>query len=104
MSKIKFKIIEPAEMELDDAFDYYEYELAGLGQKFLVEFRKGVKRILAHPSAWSPIQENVRKCVLKKFPYTIVYAIEENLIIILAVAHQHRLPDYWIDRLSDLNI
>ncbi len=99
MSEKQLKIIQLAETELDDAFDYYEYELEGLGHKFLQEFRKGIKRILAHPYAWSPIQDNVRKCVLKKFPYTIVYAIEENSIIILALAHQHRQPDYWIDRL-----
>ncbi|MBN2012608.1 type II toxin-antitoxin system RelE/ParE family toxin [candidate division KSB1 bacterium] len=102
MNRIKFKIIEPAELELDDTFEYYEYESIGLGHSFLDEFRKGVKRILAHPYAWNLIQDNVRKCVLNKFPYTIVYAIEENLIIILAIAHQHRRPDYWIDRLSDL--
>ena len=39
MSKIRFKIYEQAELELDDAHDYYEYELAGFGQKFLEEFR-----------------------------------------------------------------
>jgi plasmid stabilization system protein ParE len=103
MNKIKFKIIEPAEIELDDAFDYYEYELPGLGQKFLDEFKNGINRILTHPYAWSPLQKNVRKCILKKFPFNIVYAIEENLIIILAVAHQHREPYYWIDRLDALD-
>ena len=50
MSKIRLKkILEQAELELDDAYDYYEYELEGLGNKFLTEFMRGVKRILAHP-------------------------------------------------------
>ena len=99
---MRFKILEQAELELDDAYDYYEYELEGLGRKFLEEFRGGIKRILNHPRAWSPIRDDVRKCVLKKFPYNIIYAIEEDLIIILAVAHQHRRPDYWIDRINNL--
>jgi len=101
MSKMRFKILEQAELELDDAYDYYEYELEGLGQKFLEEFRGGINRILNHPYAWSPIQDKVRKCILKKFPYNIIYAIEEDLIIIIAVAHQHRRPDYWIDRFDN---
>ncbi len=99
MSSMKFKIIEPAESELDDAFEFYEYELPGLGLKFIDEFRKGVKRILAYPYAWSPVQDNVRKCVLKKFPYNIV-SVEPDRIVILAIAHQRRKPDYWIDRIS----
>lgn len=75
MNRIQFKIIEEAELELDDAFDYYEYELEGLGKRFLEEFKRGIKRIVNHPYAWSPIQDNVRKCVLKKFPYNITYAM-----------------------------
>ena len=104
MNKKRFKILEQAELELDEAYDYYEYELQGLGEKFIEEFRRGIKRILNYPYAWSFIQDNVRKCVLKKFPYNIIYAIEDELIIILAVAHQHRRPDYWIDRLKTLEL
>lgn len=102
MNRKRFKIITEAELELDDAYDYYEYELEGLGKRFLEEFKRGVNRILNHPYAWSLVQDNVRKCVLKKFPYNIIYAIEENLIIILAIAHQHRKPYYWIDRRNQL--
>jgi len=97
---MQFKILDQAESDLDDAYDYYEYELDGLGEKFLEEFKKAIKRILNHPHAWSPVQDNVRKCILTKFPYNIIYAIEDNMIIILAVAHQHRRPDYWKDRLD----
>lgn len=64
--------------------------MTGLGKEFLREFQKGISRILEHPLAWSPVQDNVRKCILLKFPYNIIYAIEENLIIIIAIAHQHR--------------
>ena len=102
MSKIRLKkILGQAELELDDAYDYYEYELEGLGNKLLNEFMRGVKRILAHPYAWSLVKDNVRKCILKKFPYNVIYAIEDDTIIILALAHQHRRPDYWIDRLRN---
>lgn len=48
---MRFKILEQAEMELDDAYDYYEYEWEGLWRKFLEEFRGGIKRIHNHPRA-----------------------------------------------------
>ena len=91
------KILEHAEFEIGDAVDYYEYQLNGLGKRFLHEFNLGVKRIVNFPYAWSPVEDNVHKCILKKFPYNIIYAIEEDRIVILAVAHQRRRPDYWVD-------
>ncbi len=97
---MRVKIIEPAEIELNDAFEYYENELDGLGYRFIDEFNDAVNRILKHPHAWSSVKNNVRKCILKKFPFKIIYAIHDKLIVILAIAHQRRHPDYWIDRLN----
>jgi hypothetical protein len=97
---MRVQILDPAEIELNDAFEYYENELEGLGYSLLEEFKSGVNRILQYPDAWSPIKENVRKCVLKKFPYSIIYAIHDEIILILAIAHHRRRPDYWIDRLK----
>ena len=94
------KIIKPAELELDDAFQYYENELFGLGSKFINSFRHAINRIISHPSAWTCIQDNVRKCRLDKFPFDIIYAIEEKMIVIIAISHHHRKPYYWIDRLK----
>jgi len=54
MNKTRVKILEPAEIELNDAYEYYEYELEGLGQKFLEEFKKGVNRILRYPDVDKP--------------------------------------------------
>ena len=100
MSNLILKIIEPAELELDDAFQYYENELCGLGSKFIDSFRHAINRIISHPSAWICIHDNVRKCRLDKFPFDIIYAIEEEFIIIIAISHHHRKPYYWIDRLE----
>ena len=95
-----FKITEPAEIELQDAYEYYETQSERLGEKFINSFRSGIDRILCLPEAWSPIRYNVRKCVLDRFPYSIIYALEDEMIIILAIAHHHRMPEYWIDRLN----
>ena len=90
--------LEPAARELQGAVRYYELELAGLGQQFKQEVRRAVRRIAEYPEAWSIEHGSIRRCLLHRFPYKLLYAIRGELIIILAVAHQHRKPDYWIER------
>ncbi len=96
---MRIRIIEPAELELNDAFEFYEVQTPNLGKRFIEEFNKGVARITQHPESWPRVRDDIRKCILNKFPYSILYAIEHESIIITAVAHQRRQPDYWIDRL-----
>ena len=85
-----------ASLELEDAIAFYETELAGLGFRFKEEIKSSVLRIKEHPEAWSIEKGEVRKVLLHRFPYKILYAIEKEKIIILAIAHQHRKPNYWI--------
>ena len=87
-----------AKVELDDATHYYEIEFEGLGRGFRKEVRRAAKRISEYPKTWSVEQGEVRKCLLHKFPYKLLYSIEKDHIFILAVAHLHRKPDYWIER------
>ncbi len=87
-----------ARQELDDATRYYEMEYHGLGARFREEVRKAAKRISEYPEAWSVERGDVRKCILHKFPYKLLYSIEKDHILIIAVAHQHRKPDYWVER------
>ena len=87
-----------ARQELEDAVRFYELEYSGLGRKFKEEVRKAALRIAAYPEGWSIERGNVRKCLLHKFPYKLLYAVDENHVLIIAVAHQHRKPDYWFDK------
>ena len=87
-----------AQLELTDAVYYYELEYEGLGQRFKDEVRKAALRISQYPRAWSVERGEIRKCLLHKFPYKLLYSIEADHIFIIAVAHQHRKPDYWVDR------
>ena len=77
---------------------YAKLELEGLGRKFKEEIKKAAVRVSKYPKAWSVERGEVRKCLLHKFPYKLLYSIEEDHIFIIAVAHLHRKPDYWIDR------
>ncbi len=94
-----YKILLPASLELKDAIDYYENEFAGLGSEFLDEVEKSLTKILDYPSAWRIISENNRSCRLRRFPYSLIYAQDGNLIIITAISHHKRKPNYWKDRL-----
>ena len=87
-----------AKLELDDATHYYEIEQPGLGRRFREEVRKAARRIAEYSEAWSIEKGDVRKCILHKFTYKLLYSIEEDHIFVIAVAHQHRKPDYWVER------
>lgn len=87
-----------ATQELEDAVRFYELEYVGLGRKFKEEVRKAALRVAEYPKAWSFERGEVRKCLLHKFPYKLMYSMEEDHILIIAVANQHRKPDYWVGR------
>lgn len=86
-----------ATQELEDATEYYELEQPGLGRRFKQEVKKAALRISEYPEAWSIEHGEIRKCLLHRFPYKLLYSIEEDHAFIIAVAHLHRRPDYWID-------
>ncbi|MEI7616746.1 MAG: type II toxin-antitoxin system RelE/ParE family toxin [Actinomycetota bacterium] len=92
MTKVVFN--EIAKDELEDAIKFYELEYPGLGEKFREEIKKSIKRLIEHPNAWVTETGEVRKYLVHKFPYSILYSIEKDHIYIIAIAHQHRKPNY----------
>jgi len=95
---LKFRFVSPANIELDEAIRYYEHQLPGLGFRFYQEVDAAIDRISHMPEAWTKIGENTRRYLIKGFPYALLYAIEEDEILIMAVAHLHRNPEYYKDR------
>jgi toxin ParE2 len=94
------RFLHVAKTELDDAVEYYNRERPGLGYEFVWEVFFAIDRIRQFPRAWQAFQEDTRRCLIRRFPYGVVYLREEDVIVVLAIAHLHRDPDYWIDRLS----
>ena len=93
------RFLEIAETELDEAIRWYDAQALGLGDVFLVEILAAVHRITLYPEAWHLLGDGVRRCRLTRFPYGLIYTVDKNDILVLAVAHLHRQPDYWRDRL-----
>ena len=88
-----------AETEFVKAVEYYEEREEGLGHDFAVEVYSTIERILAHPKAWPVIEEDIRRSLVRRFPYGILYAEEGDEIFVVAVMHLHREPDYWKHRI-----
>ena len=65
-----------AKQELDGAVRFYELEYSGLGKRFKEEIKKAALRIAEYPQAWSVERSNIRKCLLHKFPFKLLYSIE----------------------------
>lgn len=92
------RLHEDADLELNDAADYYDRESPSLGSAFLDEVDSGFDRICAYPDAAAEVARGIRKLVLARFPYALVYEIRDDAIRILAIAHQRRRPYYWRGR------
>ena len=84
--------------ELQSAAEYYELRQMGLGVRLLDLVDEALERIARDPFAWSRADEDVRRCLLRVFPFGILYTIEPDFILILAVAHLAREPGYWGSR------
>jgi len=95
---MKFLFDPGAERDLLEAVEYYEDCRAGLGEDFSVEVRSAIERVCDHPLAWPVVKERYRRCLVSRFPYGIVYRVESDRIIVMAVMHLHRHPESWAHR------
>ncbi|MBI4824955.1 MAG: type II toxin-antitoxin system RelE/ParE family toxin [Nitrospirae bacterium] len=93
-------ILEIARLEFNEAKEFYEIEQTGLGAKFENEIKNGLLHIQKFPQAWPSERKETRRYLVRKFSYKIIYSVQEDNIIILAFAHLHRKPNYWVDRIK----
>ncbi|NLB54846.1 MAG: type II toxin-antitoxin system RelE/ParE family toxin [Lentisphaerae bacterium] len=92
------RFLRPAEAELLDAAHYYELQAKGLGGEFLDKIDAAILDIREAPERWPIIRPHIRRRLVHRFPYALLYRVEVDKIIILAIMHLHRRPDYWIGR------
>jgi len=91
-------IHEAAEAEINEAADFYDIESPGLGSVFIDEIQRAIKNIVDFPDAAPLLRGRVRKRIMAKFPYSLVYSVRRDEIRVLAVAHHKRRPFYWRGR------
>jgi plasmid stabilization system protein ParE len=90
-----------AEQELYEAALRYDSEVLGLGRRFSDEVERVVQILLEHPELGARLDNDLRHFILRRFPFSIVYAATAELVYIVAVAHGSRAPGYWQLRVQD---
>ncbi len=83
-----------------EAVAFYESREPGLGIEFAAEVRDAIGRAVDHPAAWPVLRRDIRRCQTHRFPYGILYAVEQDSIFVVAVTHVRKAPDYWKSRLG----
>jgi plasmid stabilization system protein ParE len=89
------KFYSAAQDELNAAATYYENQQPALGRRFLVSVQDAVNRIMFNPHLYPVVYMDVRRCLVRTFPFGIIFREIKGRIVILAVMHLHRDPDYW---------
>lgn len=77
---------------------YLNEKVPGLGDAFVDEVEHGIRKLLAAPHVWRVVEDDVRRVLIARFPYGIYYTIENEVVVIWAIKHLHRAPDYWQER------
>ena len=96
----EFKFHPDIYNEVKETFDCYESKSVGLGEDFLNELDEAFSVIQSMPRSWHMISNEFRRYLLKRFPFGVIYSLEDNYIYVVAVMHLSRKPDYWIKRIS----
>lgn len=97
---MNYSLHPEAVREFDKATGYYREILPSLSNKFEDDFDSTLERVLSFPNAWPLMKGGFRRCLLKRFPFGIIYKVDKkkDMCLIFAVMHLHRNPDYWEDR------
>jgi plasmid stabilization system protein ParE len=96
MKPVKFHA--DAEAEMIAAAAYYERQQENLGRRFLASVQDAINRILLNPRLYPAVEPGVRRCLVKTFPFGILFRDRQRRIVIIAVMHLHRDPEYWKKR------
>ena len=86
--------------EFAEGVRFYKKRERNLGKRFSREVRVTIQKIVETPKHWRVLEEDVRRCLVRVFPYLVLYTIEPDFILIIAVMHGKREPGYWKHRLQ----
>jgi plasmid stabilization system protein ParE len=98
---MKYVFHPQARREFNQAIDYYQSCKKGLGKDFAKEVYEAIQRIMAFPEAWTLLSAHTRRCLTQQFPFGVIYQVLTDRILIVAVAHLNRKPDYWLNRIEE---
>ena len=97
---MKIRYLEAADAEFQEAIDYYNEQRPGLGFEFSGEVKDAIARIQNYPLAWTLLSKRTRRSQVHRFPYSIIYEVRADSILIVAIQHHSREPLNWRKRLN----
>ena len=97
---MNFEFHPEALEEYQEASLYYAERDPQLARRFIQSVEEAISRVVDSPERWRIIEEDVRRCLTRVFPYGILYTIEMDYVLIVAVMHCSREPGYWKHRIS----
>ncbi len=103
MSELNYSSLFHPEARLKflNAVEYYRGKSPELARDFYEEVNRAIEDLLEFPEASIVIHPlGVRRKVMQRFPYNVLYTVDPDVLYILAIAHQKRRPDYWLQRLG----
>lgn len=95
---MKFYFHPDADAELGESIRYYEECQISLGLDMAEEVYSAIQRASEYPEACSAMSKNTRRCLVNRFPYGVIFQVKSGMLLIIAIAHLSRRPDYWKDR------
>jgi toxin ParE1/3/4 len=98
---MKYVFHPQALKEYAEAVEYYAQNRVELAQAFIDAVENAIFPIVESPNRWGIIDNDIRRCLTRKFPYGILYTIEDDYIFILAVMHCNRNPESWQNRIEN---
>ena len=87
-----------ARQEFDASFDWYAERSAIAAERFTQAVDAAFGMIAAHPERFAAVSPNHRGCRVERFPFRVIYRVETDRILVVAIAHAKRRPNYWQDR------
>ncbi len=97
---MRYEFHPEALAEYKDAAHYYAGCHNGLELRFIAAVEHAIRQILEAPERYRFFDEDIRRCLTRVFPYAVLYTVEADFVLIIAVMHSHREPGYWRHRLS----
>jgi toxin ParE1/3/4 len=92
------RFLPAARAELRWAVERYNAETPGVGAALAAEVERAAQRIVEFPQLGSPYLVGTRRVILRRFPFSVVYRVEGEDVVIVALAHHRRRPGYWRNR------
>src|ERR1035437_155694 len=97
---MKFRFHPAALDEYEESSLYYVAISPLTAKRFVDEIEASIRRMRQHPKACAIVEDDIRRCLVKRFPFGIYYSLEADYILIVAVMHLSRMPGYWKDRVE----